>query len=332
MLLKVEQTTVWSSKSVNGSKEDGSFGRRDGTTWGRDAGETSRMEERFFGIEGRFPSMESCFGNMKGMMKTLIKMQSKASPATPRADWKGKKVQEDDDEPPASLNSRELTLSFPIESHRQTLADDQLSGELKPTLPKRFQPDPELLQLRFLKEKYTWTDYRFRENLNGPNCPLNQAAAIISINAAAARGLSKPLRVCCVSLRHRRATRELYLSLWDIVKGKLDQEDEPIKCEAQDLPKNQSLKTPIGKLRHKEETEDRSGEDEVSSFDEGVDVRSKSKKRNGARTANKVLDESDKEKIEEGTEDEGEKDRRAVRQGEEGDRDWEPETAIAGDL
>ncbi|KAL0921345.1 hypothetical protein M5K25_008408 [Dendrobium thyrsiflorum] len=40
-------------------------------------------------------------------------------------------------------------------------------------LPKHFQLDPELLQLRSLKEKYTWTVYKFREFICGPNRPLN---------------------------------------------------------------------------------------------------------------------------------------------------------------
>ncbi|KAH0435001.1 hypothetical protein IEQ34_026703 [Dendrobium chrysotoxum] len=48
-------------------------------------------------MEGRFSSMESHFGNMEGMMKTLIDIQSKISPATSRADWKGKKVRDDDE-------------------------------------------------------------------------------------------------------------------------------------------------------------------------------------------------------------------------------------------
>ncbi|KAL0910271.1 hypothetical protein M5K25_021235 [Dendrobium thyrsiflorum] len=56
------------------------------------------IEERFSGLEGSFSSMESRFGNIEGMMKILIEMQSKALPATPKADWKGKKVQDEDDE------------------------------------------------------------------------------------------------------------------------------------------------------------------------------------------------------------------------------------------
>ncbi|KAL0928644.1 hypothetical protein M5K25_000552 [Dendrobium thyrsiflorum] len=58
----------------------------------------SRMERKFTTAEGMLSSMENYFENMEDMMKKLIEMQSKASSAIPRADMKGKKVQEDDDE------------------------------------------------------------------------------------------------------------------------------------------------------------------------------------------------------------------------------------------
>ncbi|KAH0452299.1 hypothetical protein IEQ34_019598 [Dendrobium chrysotoxum] len=53
------------------------------------------MEGRLSSMEAR---MENRFENIKGMMRKLIEMQSKASPVSPRADPKGKRLQEDNDE------------------------------------------------------------------------------------------------------------------------------------------------------------------------------------------------------------------------------------------
>ncbi|KAL0906308.1 hypothetical protein M5K25_024791 [Dendrobium thyrsiflorum] len=50
----------------------------------------ARMEERFSGVKERFSSMENRFGDVEDMMKKMIEMQSKASPAIPRDDRKGK--------------------------------------------------------------------------------------------------------------------------------------------------------------------------------------------------------------------------------------------------
>ncbi|KAL0917160.1 hypothetical protein M5K25_012207 [Dendrobium thyrsiflorum] len=57
-----------------------------------------RMEGKFTTVEGMISSIKNCFENLEYMMKKLIEMQSKASQAIPKADLKGKKIQEDDDE------------------------------------------------------------------------------------------------------------------------------------------------------------------------------------------------------------------------------------------
>ncbi|KAL0924625.1 hypothetical protein M5K25_005470 [Dendrobium thyrsiflorum] len=55
----------------------------------------TRMEERVSSME---TWMENRFENMEGVMRKLIEMQSKAPPASPRADPKEKRLQEDKDE------------------------------------------------------------------------------------------------------------------------------------------------------------------------------------------------------------------------------------------